>query len=124
VLPNQAVPELISGLLLLILRNIYSVVLTAFLLFPYSDVLQGAATLLSICMCQMIAFFNKLLEALTVYHDCALRSEAEYFELNENTVKSNHKYIGKEYFVYNELHVSAQKGHHQALYKNKDIKRR
>jgi hypothetical protein len=56
-----------------------------------------------------------------VYCDISVRSEAECFQLNENTVRNNCKYIGKEYFVYKTLLVSAQKGHYQALYKYKDI---
>jgi hypothetical protein len=44
--------------------------------------------------------------------------------LHENTVTQNYKFILKKYLIYNMVSVSTQKGHDQALRKNKNIKGR
>ena len=45
-------------------------------------------------------------------------------QLTENTVTRNYKFILKQYLIYNALSVSTQNDNHQALHKNKNIKRR
>ena len=47
-----------------------------------------------------------------------------YFQSNEKPIKNIYKYIGETCYVYSTLHVSAHTGHHQVLFKYKDIKRR
>ena len=45
-------------------------------------------------------------------------------QFGENTVQNNYTFTVKLYFVYDVLHVSAWKGHREALHKFNNIKRR
>ena len=46
------------------------------------------------------------------------------YQVNENTVKKNQTFIGKQYVIYNALHVSAQNNHHHTLHKGNNKQRR